>query len=430
MIVKWSSTQSIQELKPRMKVSTRGDKSICLLIADEARYKELITDNDAFRAYILEVRAKHPEILPQLLEKGFCFHDWVFSIKQQLPMRRIKLKENGEVYQLRPDFVMPYMVGKTDEIEKPMYLRQFGVPFEALAYVFGRNPMYWYRIYLSLGRASIVGTTIKDAQKLPEHLVVDEKHTWMCGKRVYVPTTAAKGCFLGVGLTESADSVALTQGYGEFQQEARLLDSNYTPVTVNTDAWDGTQQAWLALFPTITLVLCFLHDVLKVQKGCPNHRNERKKLKNQLWKAYKASNALGFLKGLRLTLIWVKKHIRKKRTLNKMRKLCRRAAQFKIAYLFPQAHRTSNMVDRLMNHQDRLLYTMQYFHGTKESARLYVRSMALVWNFHPIGARTRSSDSHRISPFNDLNGFQYHDNWLHNLLIASSMNGRRSLKIG
>ena len=127
-------------------------------------------------------------------------------------MRRIKLKDNGEVYQLRPDFVMPYMVGKTYEIDKPMYLRQFGVPFEALAYVFGRNPMYWYRIYLSLGRASIVGTTIKDPEKLPEHLVADEKHTWMCGRRVYIPTTAAKGCLLGVGLTEAADGVALTQG--------------------------------------------------------------------------------------------------------------------------------------------------------------------------------------------------------------------------
>lgn len=33
--------------------------------------------------------------------------------KQQLPMRRIKFKENGEVYQLRPNFVMPYMIGKT-----------------------------------------------------------------------------------------------------------------------------------------------------------------------------------------------------------------------------------------------------------------------------------------------------------------------------
>ena len=109
--------------------------------------------------------------------------------------------------------------------------------------------------------------------------------------------------------------------------------------------------------------------------------------------------------------------------------MCRRAAQFTVAYQFPQAHRTSNMLDRLMNHQDRLLYTMQYLHGDKESARLYLRSMALVWNFHPYGARTRSNDSHRSSPFTELNGYSYHENWLHNLLIASSMNGRRPAKI-
>jgi len=31
----------------------------------------------------------------------------------------------------------------------------------------------------------------------------------------------------------------------------------------------------------------------------------------------------------------------------------------------------------------------------------------------------------RCSPFKDLNGFEYHDNWLRNLLIAGSMNGYR-----
>ena len=354
---------------------------------------------------MIQIQSQYPELFPDSMEQGFWFHDFVLSTKQQLRTRRIKLKENGEVYQLRPDFVMPYMVAKTDEIDKPMYLRQFGVPFDALAYVFGRNPMYWYRIYLSLGRASIVGTTIKDPEKLPQHLVGDEKHTWISGKRVYVPTTAAKGGILGVALTEAADALALTKGYGEFQQEALLLDPNYAPVTVNTDAWDGTQQAWLTLFPSITLVLCFLHDVLKVQKGCPGYRNARNKLKTKLWKAYKASTASEFLKGLRMAWIWAKKQIRKKRTLNKMRKLCRRAAQFTIAYHFPGAHRTSNMVDRLMNNQDHLLYTMQYFHGTKASARLYLRAMALVWNFHPYGTRTCSDDSERMSPFKELNGF-------------------------
>ncbi len=82
-----------------------------------------------------------------------------------------------------------------------------------------------------------MGATIKDAQKLPQHLVADEKHTWLAGKRVYIPTTVAEGCILGVSFTQSASVEALTKGYQEFQTEARLLNPDYAPVTVNTDAW-------------------------------------------------------------------------------------------------------------------------------------------------------------------------------------------------
>ena len=83
------------------------------------------------------------------------------------------------------------------------------------------------------------------------------------------------------------------------------------------------------------------------------------------------------------------------------------------------------MLDRLMNYQDRLLYTMQYFHGSEDSARQYLRAMALIWNFHPDGHRTTAKAPDCRSPFKDLNGFEYHENWLRNLLIAGSMNGYR-----
>lgn len=76
-------------------------------------------------------------------------------------------------------------------------------------------------------------------------------------------------------------------------------------------------------------------------------------------------------------------------------------------------------LDRLMNYQDRLLYNMQYFHPTKDSARLQLRAMALIWNFHPYGSKTKFNNPSRSSPFEHLNRFQYHDNWLDNLLIAS-----------
>jgi hypothetical protein len=48
-----------------------------------------------------------------------------------------------------------------------------------------------------------------------------------------------------------------------------------------------------------------------------------------------------------------------------------------------------------------------------------------MWNYHPYGARSRRNDPTRRSPFHDLNGFEYHPNWLHNLLIASSMGGHK-----
>ena len=287
---------------------------------------------------------------------------------------------------------------------------------------------YWYRAYCSLSRGSVVGTTVKNAEKMPQHLLADEKHTWLSGERVFIPTTVAKGCILGVSLTTSAGLTALTEGYREFKEEVELIYPDYQPITVNTDGWEATRLAWLTLFPNIVLILCFLHDVLKVEKGCPTKKNQRKILSDKLWRAYKAKTSQKFFLGLRLALIWAKKHIRKKKTLSRLRKLCRRASNFKVAYRFSSSHRTSNMLDRLMNHQDRLLFNMRYFHGNKESAKQYLRSIALIWNFHPYGARTCAKDPSRHSPFVDLNGWSYHDNWLHNLLIASSMNGRRPVE--
>ncbi len=67
---------------------------------------------------------------------------------------------------------MPYMSGFTNDVEKALFLRRFGVPFWALAYVFGRDDNYWYRMTAGLGRDSIVDTTVMEADKLPEHVCI------------------------------------------------------------------------------------------------------------------------------------------------------------------------------------------------------------------------------------------------------------------
>ena len=401
-------------------------KTICMPFESEAHYATCLRDTESFRRSIEQVLADAPELFPPELREGFCFYGSYRSRKQQIALRRIRLAATGDVFQIRPSFLMPYLIGKTDEVEKALYLRQFDVPFDALAYVFGRDPMYWYRAWCALGRPSIVGTTVKDPSKLPKHLVADEKHTWLEGEKVYVATTAAGGSILGAELTESASADALEKAYGVFAAEARLLDEDYVPETVCTDGWEATQSAWEKIFPAITVILCFLHSVLRLWDRCTKNRPLRAEVTDRAWRVYHAATRAQFGQRIRRFREWASAQLSEGPVREAVLKLCRRAQRFVPAFRFPEAHRTSNAVDRLMNHQDRHLYAMRYLHGTHESARLALRAMALLWNFHPYGARTRHGAPQRLSPFHDLNGFQYHDNWLQNLLVAASLGGRRA----
>ena len=374
------SSSGINKTNARRK---RKAKSICLPFASEASYPSCMEDRVQCRSYIMEQDRLHPELFPQALREGCTFHGFLHSKKQALPMRRIKLRTNGEQYQIRPSFMMPYMIGRIEEVEKALYYRRWGVPFDALAYGFGRHPMYWYRAYVSLGRASLVGTTIKDPHRLPAHVLADEKHSRRQGNKAYIPTTVAQECILGAEVVESAGEEDLKKGYQVFRDEACQLQSDYTPDTANTDGWDATQNVWNALFPLITILLCFLHFVLKIKPRCRSDKDLLNALQEKLWSVYHAESRASLAQRLRRLREWVAPREMATTVKEKVLELCAHAADFKKAFDHPGAYRTSNALDRLMNYQDRLLYTMQYFHGTPESACLYVRAMALVWNFHP-----------------------------------------------
>jgi hypothetical protein len=401
---------------------SRGSKHICLPFENEAQYQTCVKDPKQYRQYLRQMHQQYPEIFPQAISEGYKFHDSYRSSKQQLVMRRIKLKSTQEVFTLRPSFVWPYQVARTDEIEKALYLRTWGVPFEALAHVFGHNAMFWYRAWLSLGRPNLVGTTIKRAEKLPPDLVADEKITWLDGQEVCLPVTAGSGCVLGISLVEKADAPGLQQGYGEFATEAAEVFPHYQPRSVCTDGFKATRLAWRQLFPQITQVLCFLHSILKIKERCRG--TLRKEVLDRAWEVYEAATKREFAQRCRRLGEWARRGVNGA-LLEMIEKLCRRRTDFTPAYDCTQAARTTNPVDRLMDHLDRVLYTMRYCHGHKASARLAVRAWAMQWNFHPYGRRLRHNQPSRSSPFDDLNGFHYNDNWLHNFLIAASMGGKR-----
>ena len=381
-----------------------------------------MADVSKYRRYLTEMGQQHPELFPQALAQGYWFHDCYQLRKQAVRLRRIKLKATGAVFTVRPSFVLPYGIARTEEVEKALYLRQWGVPFEALAYVFGRNAMFWYRAGLSMGRPNLVGTTVKHAQRMPRDVVADEKITWLGGDEVVVPTTVSGNCVLGISVATHATSAELQATYGEFKAEATAIFPAYQLRSVCTDGFQATREAWRQLFPQVTVVLCFLHAILKLTDRCRGML--RQQVLDRAWYVYQAVSKAQFAQRLRRLGEWARTTLDGS-LAQTIAKMTRQRDAFTPAYDCPQAARTTNAVDRVHNHLDRALYTMRYCHGYQASARMAVRAWALQWNFHPYGPRLRHDEPQRASPFADLNGFTYHSNWLHNFLIAASMGGSR-----
>ena len=123
-----------------------------------------------------------------------------------------------------------------------------------MAHVFGRDATYWYRQEQSLGRNSIVGTTIKNPELLPEDLAADERHSRLKGEKVYVPVTVGAQCIPRAAVSKDAGETGLTEAYGKFGREALDLNPGYRPKSVNTDSWKATINAWKSFFPWIFVI--------------------------------------------------------------------------------------------------------------------------------------------------------------------------------
>lgn len=395
--------------------------TICLPIAKE-RYQDIVGDAKRFRTWLSECFHHAPELFPEIFAKGFSMVDSRTSKKRQLVLRRIQLRD-GSRFTIRPSFVMPYMTAECDDVEHALFLRKFGVPFWALSQVFGRNPMYWFRLECQLGRNSLVGTTIRQAD-LPEHVLADEHHQKRDGDKVYLATTVGGGCLLGMALAESAGTEDLTAAYGVFHQEACNVKPGYTPQTVNTDGWKSTQAAWLALFPAVVVLRCFLHAWLKIRDRAKNLGDTFYELSRKVWEAYHAPSKRSMSQRLRQLSSWAKQHVQGT-IYEAVRDLCRKKGLWHKTYDHPGGHRTSNMLDRLMRPMYRYFFAGQHLHGTTATNERHIRGWALLSNYapwHP--ATTKVHDGWR-SPAERLNQHRYHDSWLQNLMISASMGGYR-----
>jgi hypothetical protein len=400
----------------------RGSSTICLPFRQED-YLLLIDDPAAFRAAVDQAFADMPELFPRAFDQGYTLKDSYTSKKTGLRLRRLTCTATGAAFLIRPSFVLPYLTARTNEVDNALYLRKFGVPFHALTRVFGRNVMYWYRLEVSLGRNSIVGTTVRQAA-LPVHLLADEHHQTCDGDKVYVATTIAEGCCLGAALSSGADEVNLTEAYGVFKKEALDVEPTYKPQTVNSDGWAATRAAWLVLFPLIAVLRCFLHGWLNIRKRGKHLKEIFWTIGEKVWHAFGAENRRSLAQRLRRLRDWARRQL-KGPVLEQVEKLCARSKEYGAAYKNPGCHRTSNMLDRVMRAMNRYFEDGQHLHGSLKAANQHCRAWALLYNFTPWSSVTVKANEGWRCPAERLNQHRYHDCWLQNLLVSASLAGFR-----
>jgi cytochrome c556 len=377
--------------------------------------------------FLRSIYLKYPELFPADMSVDNYQLKGKSRVSKKLGIQQRRILIGDTIYRLRPSFVMPYMRCKTSEAEKGLFLVRLGVPFWGIAHLLGRNPMFWYRCFLSLSSFNLVGTTVYDQSKMPEHLLCDEFHARLGGKKVYIATTVAKDCILGAQSSKQAGEVALKKAYGVFKAEVQETLKQYTPLDINTDGWTATQNALKGLFEQSALIECYLHAFIKIRdRATKKLEVYRQKVMDRVWDIYRANSKKQMGQKIRRLKEWVRQNIPDSPFKENILKLCQKKKKWFVHFDYPEAYRTSAHLDRVMKNMEKHANQSQMFRGDMEANTKNFRAFALLYNFAPSCPKVTKVHGQLTSPAARLNEFVYAKSWLENLLTAASLNGYKT----
>ena len=250
--------------------------------------------------------ARSPELFPAGIERGFVLSGRLPESKKKpgIRLRPLRLKTDPRrAFSLRPSFVSTFLTGDVEELDQPLFLLSLGVPAWVVIDCYGRDERDWHRHLERLGRNSVVGTTVRAADRLPEHPVADEHHVQWAGTKGYLATTTGGGGVLGVALADAADEASCLAADCDFCREARDLAPEDSPRTVSTDGWKPMQNALTTLFQTV-IIRCFLHGFLKVR----DRARQDHELHPQIWHVDRAESAADFQTRMTGLCTWCDAH--------------------------------------------------------------------------------------------------------------------------
>jgi hypothetical protein len=97
----------------------RGRKTICIPCSEQ-EYEQVVGDPEQFRRFLDRQIEATPELFPPEIKRGYRMKDIYTSRKTGCKLRRIELR-NLDCYLVRPCFLMPYLSGRTEEVQAPLF---------------------------------------------------------------------------------------------------------------------------------------------------------------------------------------------------------------------------------------------------------------------------------------------------------------------
>jgi hypothetical protein len=97
----------------------RGKKTICIPCSQE-QYEPIVDNPERFRGLLDQQIQATPELFPPEIRRGYRMKDIYPSRKTTWKLRRIELR-NGACYLVRPSFLMPYLTGRTEDVQGRLF---------------------------------------------------------------------------------------------------------------------------------------------------------------------------------------------------------------------------------------------------------------------------------------------------------------------
>ena len=86
----------------------------------QEQYEPIVDNPEQFRRLLDQQIQATPELFPPEIRRGYRMKDIYASRKTTWKLRRIELR-NGACYLVRPSFLMPYLTGRTEDVQGPLF---------------------------------------------------------------------------------------------------------------------------------------------------------------------------------------------------------------------------------------------------------------------------------------------------------------------